>query len=930
MAEANNSNPSDKFNLKATAHEQSQVNQVGQINADTVNFVTGQKQLCRPNNLQFRGSANFVGRQHELSRLRERLQKPGVVAISAVSGMGGVGKTELATQYVRKHQADYPGGICWLNARESDLAAKIVQFAQLYMNLEVPQKDLRGNLLSLTEQVKWCWQNWQPPEGLALVVLDDITDLGSCREFLPTADRLRVLMTTRLRNLDTNIEEISLDVLSPEEALQLLTKLVGERQVQKEEETAKQLCEWLGYLPLGLELVGRYLAKKPPHWTLAKMLQQLKQQRLKNEAINPNRKQLQSTLSTAQLGVLDAFELSWDELAAVTKGVGELLSLFAPDIFAWEWVESATGKLNWDATAVATAVEQLYQRHLIQWVEDKTGDRDDGYKIHPLIREFLQAKQAASEQIDQLKRAFAKTLIAIAQEIPQSPTQEKIKSVKDAIPHLTEVAQNLTDAVSEENLPWVFTGLGRFYEGQGLYALAKPWYEQCVSVVQSRLGEQHPDVASSYNNLAELYRSQGRYTEAEPLLIKALELRQRLLGEQHPHVAQSYNNLAALYDSQGRYTEAEPLYIKALELRQRLLGEQHPDVAASYNNLAALYYSQGRYTDAESLLIKALELSRRLLGEQHPDVATSYNNLASLYDSQGRYTDAEPLYIKALELRQRLLGEQHPDVATSYNNLAELYRSQGRYTEAEPLLIKALELRQRLLGEQHPDVATSYNNLASLYDSQGRYTDAEPLYIKALELSRRLLGEQHPDVATSYNNLAALYRSQGGYTDAEPLYIKALELRQRLLGEQHPDVATSYNNLAGLYYSQGRYTEAEPLYINALELRRRLLGEQHPSVATSYNNLAGLYYCQGRYTEAEPLYINALELRRRLLGEQHPDVAASYNNLALLYDSQGRYTEAEPLYINALEIAERSLGVNHPNTIIFRANLQLLRDHRQS
>ncbi|MGI2909814.1 tetratricopeptide repeat protein, partial [Tolypothrix sp. VBCCA 56010] len=70
--------------------------------------------------------------------------------------------------------------------------------------------------------------------------------------------------------------------------------------------------------------------------------------------------------------------------------------------------------------------------------------------------------------------------------------------------------------------------------------------------------------------------SQGRYSEAEPLYQKALQLYQRLLGEEHPHVAMSYNNLAALYQSQGRYSEAEPLYQKALQLTQRLLGEEHP------------------------------------------------------------------------------------------------------------------------------------------------------------------------------------------------------------------------------------------------------------------------------------------------------------------------------------------------------------------
>ncbi len=88
--------------------------------------------------------------------------------------------------------------------------------------------------------------------------------------------------------------------------------------------------------------------------------------------------------------------------------------------------------------------------------------------------------------------------------------------------------------------------------------------------------------------MAELYRSQGRYTEAEPLYIKALELLQRLLGDEHPSVATSYNNLAALYNSQGRYTEAEPLYIKALKIAERSLGVNHPNTITFRKNLQFL------------------------------------------------------------------------------------------------------------------------------------------------------------------------------------------------------------------------------------------------------------------------------------------------------------------------------------------------------
>jgi tetratricopeptide (TPR) repeat protein len=268
----------------------------------------------------------------------------------------------------------------------------------------------------------------------------------------------------------------------------------------------------------------------------------------------------------------------------------------------------------------------------------------------------LQAKLADSEHKDKFRQAFAGAFVEIAQKIPQSPTREFIESVKDVVPHLEEVAQNLTDVLRDDHLLVLFAGLGRFYEGQGLYTLAIPWFKQCLELSQGRLGEDPPNVATSLNDLAYLYHCQGRYDQAEPLYCQALELTRCLLGEEHPDVATILNNLAYLYHCQGRYDQAEPLYHQALELRRCLLGENHPDVAHSLNNLALLYYSQGRYNKAEPLLRQALDMNSRLLGETHLLVASTLNNLALLYESQGRYDQAEPLYHRALELRRHLLG----------------------------------------------------------------------------------------------------------------------------------------------------------------------------------------------------------------------------------------------------------------------------------
>ncbi|MEM9154176.1 MAG: tetratricopeptide repeat protein, partial [Cyanobacteria bacterium P01_F01_bin.33] len=111
-----------------------------------------------------------------------------------------------------------------------------------------------------------------------------------------------------------------------------------------------------------------------------------------------------------------------------------------------------------------------------------------------------------------------------------------------------------------------------------------------------------------------------------PLYQQALELSKELLGQKHPDVATSLNNLAALYESQGRYEQAEPLYQQALELRKELLGHKHPSVATSLNNLAGLYRSQGRYEQAEPLYQQALEIANSKLGSAHPNTIQIANN----------------------------------------------------------------------------------------------------------------------------------------------------------------------------------------------------------------------------------------------------------------------------------------------------------------
>ncbi|MBE9092407.1 CHAT domain-containing protein [Tychonema sp. LEGE 07203] len=435
---------------------------------------------------------------------------------------------------------------------------------------------------------------------------------------------------------------------------------------------------------------------------------------------------------------------------------------------------------------------------------------------------------------------------------------------------------------------------------------------RAIEQVAISIAEENKPNAIGLQDLAErlaveLYQS-SYYDQGIIFAELALRLDLLLLGEEHPHVATSLNNLASFYYEQGRYSEAEQLFKEALELRQKLLGEEHPHVATSLNNLAGVYRLQGRYSKAESLLKQVLSLDKHWLGEVHPEVAISLNNLAAIYYDQGRYSEAEPLFKQALELTQHLEKDVYQQVAFSLNHLAQVYRLQGRYSQAEGLLKQALELTQRLLGDQHPDLAFSMDILAGLYRDIGRYNESESLYEQTLALRRYVLGNEHLYVAMTLNNLAELYHDQERYSEAESLYKQTLIMKQQLLGDEHPNVATSMHNLAGFYYSQGRYSEAESLYKQTLIMKQRLLGDEHPDVAGSLNNMALLYYDLGRYSEAEPLLKQALEIRQHLLGDKHPDLGNSLENLATLLVAIHRQTEAITKLFQAIQIESNILS----------------------
>ena len=784
----------------------------------------------------------FTGREELLTQLAASLHTGHPTAISqpprdsqpqAISGLGGIGKTQVALEYAYRYRSEYRA-VLWAQADTKDtLTTSYLELATL---LDLPEKDAQESAQVIEAMKRWL----QRSTGY-LLILDNADDLALAREYLPPSRSGQVLLTTRAQYTGQFAQRVEVDIFPKEQGTLFLlhrAKILSsdatlEQATEQDRSVASHIHEELGGLPLALDQAGAYIEE-----TQSSLVDYLTLYKTQRAEILQERGRL---VPDHPLPVATTWSLSFEQVEQQNPTAADILRLcafLAPDAIpesilttGIEAVEPLLQGLANNPIALNKAIAVLGAYSLVHRdVSTHT------LSLHRLVQAVLKDQMDEENQ----KQWAERTVLA----------------VRDAFPD-----------VEHQNWPQC--------------ELFLPHALMCSKLI-NRYHLSIPEAADVLTSIGWYLGERGRYIEAVQPVQQAMSIREQQSEVEDFKTAFTMSTLGWIYLQQGKYTEAEPLYNQALTIREEQLGEMHPDTASSLNNLANLYKTQGKYTEAEPLLERSLAIREGQLGAMHPDTAASLSSLASLYYEQGKYGQAEPLYQRALAIDEQQLGAMHPSTAASLSNLALLYETQEKYEQAELLLKRALAIREGQLGAMHPDTAASLNNLALLYNNQGKYGQAESLYQRVLVICEQQLGAMHPNTASSLNNLVLLHKAQGKYAEAEPLLERALAIREGQLGAMHPDTAASLSSLASLYYQQGKYREAEPLLERALAIDKQAYGQEHPNVARNLNNLALLYQDQGKYEQAEPLYRRAVAICEQQLGEEHPNTQVVRDNYASL------------------------------------------------
>ena len=759
-------------------------------------------------NVPLRRNPYFTGREDVLQNLHTALHLDSTLAVAAaqaISGLAGMGKTQLAVEYAYRFREQYTA-VLWLQAEtHASLVADFIALASL-LHLSQQNEQDQTRIVEAVKQWLDTTKNW-------LLILDNVEDFALVEDFLPSHMQGHLVFTTRTQFTGTYARSIALEHMSVDEgALFLLrrAKLLEHHASLKDASEALQynartLSQLMDGLPLALDQAGAYIEECECSLSDYQDLYHaqrtsLLERRGKNtrdhtpsistilslcfekvEQANPN------ALNILRLCAFLAADAIPEDL--LTQGTAEL----SPPLFPL-----ASNPLAFDTALVLLRNYSLLRRH----PETKM------LSLHRLVQTLLQDTMEEKTQYIWAERAVCIVSHAFpdAREAGNWPRCQR---------YLAQ-AQVCSTLIKKWNI--VSFEAARLLYQTGAYLSQRAHYAQAEAVLKDALalrvhlsGSEHLDVAPILDTLSELYYLQGQCSQMEEVTKQSLAIRKQNLGEEHPDVAESLNNLALLYFDQGRYAEAEPLHQQALAIREQMLGREHYTVAESLNNLAMLYRYWGNYAQAELLFPKALALYEKTVGSDHLYVALCLNNFAMLYRSQGHYTKAEPLYQKALTIREKTLGTEHPEVANTLNNLAVLYFHQGNFVQAESFCQRALTIREQALGMKHLDVALSLNSLSNIFVEQGRYKEAEYLSRRALAIREESLGPEHLRTAQSLNDVARLYTKQGKYEKAELLYQRALRIRIQQLGKEHPDTIATAESYAELRVRMEREKKASRL-----------------------------------------------------------------------------------------------------------------------
>jgi hypothetical protein len=805
---------------------------------------------------------DFTGREEFLETLHNELSERRQTAVlpQAIHGMGGVGKSQIAIEYVHRHSREFDL-VWWIPAEEDGQI--LTSLTKLAQRLKLDVSPEANAAVPAVQQALSTgatgYRDW-------LLVFDNAEDPAEARKYFPTGGAGRILVTSRNPDWERGTRALEVDVFTREESITFLRN----RNADLVDDDADRLAEALGDLPLAIEAASAWRATTGME--TAEYLGLLTDKRLELFDVDPP--------PDYRLTVRAAWSVSLEKLAEDNLAALQLLqvcSFFAPEpisraLFTGSSAAAITPELDTmlrDTYRIGRAIRDILKLALAKY-----DHRHNTLHIHRLIRLVL--TDSMDEDQQKRMRRGAHTLLANAN--PNEPGR-----------------RNQWDR---------YGALRAHVESSDAVASSDPRVHDLVfSVVQY------------------LYYF-GDHQGSESLAEQAFRYRTKDRGPADAHTLELAKWLGWMYFVNGKYESARKLNRETLEHYRDSFGDDDEGTLDAMLTVATDLRASGEFSAAWELDKKAVDTARRAFGADDPITMQGANNLGVDLRLLGQFRDAEKLDGETYQRRVNILGSDSDAALLSLYNLLIDRREAGAYVVVRKEHEHAYARSADIFGRDAPATLRMARALAVVRRKAGDHPGALKLSGETFDKYQRRYGYDYPDTIATAQNLAVDRRHDGDLQGARKLGEDTLERYLRLFGERHPYTLSARTNLAVVLRLDGVFDKALEHDKDSLGILTETLGADHPVTLICATNYGSDLYAVGDVGDAYEHDIDTLARSERVLGSDHPSTLACSVNLALDLRALGRVAEADRVLSDTLASLRRVLGARHPATLNALQNLR--------
>ena len=651
-----------------------------------------------------------------IDSLFNKEKKDTISICQTISGLGGIGKTQLSIQYAYNYHYKYKTCIWFVDAESSSSIynsfSVFVQQFNLFLPKNYNTKDLQRAIKAwLSENRGW------------LVILFDLNEA-------------LIFMKKRL----SNTNECKMEYYKYKDFSEKSTVLIKR----------------LGYLPLALEQAAAYI--KEVRCSISDYLELLNQSSVDAFSDKYASPEYYTSIVTSTWNIsFAALEDSSQQLLNLCAYMGAdniPVNFFAEmrDLLP-DPLKNALSKqltLNRVVTGLRTyslasgTVEYINIHRLVQEVIRKHLEIEEGNNSG--VNRWLQLD---FNMLESYLPTSCEEAYGISQFMPIAIHAESIAD------HYSILVKTKSLKLKIANL---YDKIGDCYDDCGIFDNAFRNYSSSLHIKELYLGKKHSETAIQYDNIGLLYTRTGDYLEAVKWHKKAIHILESSLGKKSLDTATAYNNLGLALVKNGDYDKGISWYQKCINIELKILGDDHIEIAADYNNMGEAYHQKHDEESALKYLKLALEIKEKQIGCMNSNIAITYNNLGSVYWRLKQYDNAIKYTQKSLNIYKRIYGEKHPNFALEMANLASILADMGDLAKARHDYMKAIEVGISSLGLSHPETAKTIDGMGTTYLSDGQIKFALPYFLLAYKLLTGSLNQKHSDVMLVYNHLQIVHQ----------------------------------------------------------------------------------------------------------------------------------------------------------------------------